>query len=62
MLKIIKTLYVIYTNRGLSLPSLKKRMGPSLSWNTREIREILLVGLGDWKLKNTDFSRKITYD
>ena len=28
-------------------------------WDTREIREVLLVGLEDWELKNTDFSRKI---
>ena len=32
---------------------------PSDFWGKREIREILLVGLGDWKLKNTSFSRKI---
>ena len=31
---------------------------PSDFWGKREIREILLVGLGDWKLKNTSFSRK----
>ena len=52
----------IYTNLGF-VYHLKKStwdlVYPADFRDTQEIREILLVGLGDWNLKNTDFSRKI---
>ena len=32
---------------------------PADFWDTQEIREIELIGLRGWKLKNTDFSREL---
>ena len=59
----IVALINVYTNtQGLSTLFKKSAWNlvyPVNFWDTREIREILLVDLRDWKLKNTDFSREI---
>ena len=49
---------------GVCLPSLKKRLRPSLSCQFLEYAEnkrnlIGYISLGDLELKNTDFSRRI---
>ena len=43
---------------GVCLPSLKKHLGSSLSCRFLGYVGKKLVSLGDWKLKNTDFSQK----
>ena len=37
-------------------------MYPADFWNTREIGGILLVSLGDWELKNTDYLKLTSGD
>ena len=58
----IVALINVYTNtQGLSTLFKKSAWNlvyPVDFWDTQEIREILLVDLRDWKLKNTDFSRE----